>query len=149
MRPLQLALALSLALGGLAATVLAQDAKAPPTTELNGDVSFVHVSGNTSITTLNIGERFIRRMAPWEFRQELGAVYGKTDGTESSNLWRALLRADYGLSPRWALYGLTAYDRNKFAGIESRFAEGVGAVARVIATDIDQLNIEAGFQVTQ
>jgi len=145
----QLAIALSLALSGLARPSHAQDARKPPATEFNSDVSFVSVSGNTSITTLNVGERFIRRIAPWEFKQDLGAVYGKTDGTESSNLWRASLRADYGLGPRWAIYALTAFDRNKFAGIKSRFAEGVGAVARLIATDIDQLNIEGGFQVTQ
>lgn len=149
MRLPQVALALGLALGGLAQPALAQDTKKPPATELTGDVSFVSVSGNTSITTLNAAERFIRRLDRWEFRQDLGAVYGKTDGTETSNLWRAALRADYGLSELWALYALTAFDRNKFAGIESRFAEGVGAVARVIATDVDQLNIEAGFQVTQ
>ncbi len=149
MRLPQVAIALCLALCGIANPSPAQDVKKPPATEFNGDVSFVSVSGNTSITTLNVGERFIRRMAPWEFRQDVGAVYGKTDGTETSNLWRASLRADYGLSPRWAIYALTAYDQNKFAGIRSRFAEGVGVVARILATDIDQLNVEGGFQVTQ
>jgi putative salt-induced outer membrane protein YdiY len=149
MRLSHLAVALSLVSGGLASSSAAQDAKKPPAREFTGDVSFVNVSGNTSITTLNVGERFIRRTAPWEFRQDFGTVYGKTDGVESSNLWRASLRADYGLGARWALYALTAFDRNKFAGIESRFAEGVGAVARLIATDVDQLNLEAGFQVTQ
>ena len=149
MRLVHQAIALSLALSGLASPSSAQEAKKPPAREFNGDVSFVSVSGNTSITTLNLGERFIRRMAPWEFKQDVGAVYGKTDGAESSNLWRASLRADYGLSAHWAIYALTAFDRNKFAGIKSRFAEGVGAVAKLIATDIDQLNIEGGFQVTQ
>jgi putative salt-induced outer membrane protein len=149
MRLPQLTIGLSLALSGLASPALAQEAKTPPPTEFNGDVSFVDVSGNTSITTLNVGERFIRRMAPWEFKQDFGAVYGKTDGTESSNLWRGSLRADYGLSAHWAIYALAAFDRNKFAGITSRFAEGVGAVHRLIATDIDQLNIEGGFQITQ
>ncbi len=149
MRLAQTAIALGLALSGLASPSAAQDAKKPPAREFNADVSFVNVSGNTSITTLNVGERFIRRMAPWEFKQDFGAVYGKTDGTETSNLWRASLRADYGLGPRWAIYALTAFDRNKFAGIKSRFAEGVGAVFKLIATDIDQFNIEGGFQVTQ
>ena len=149
MRLPQLAIALSLALSGLASPSSAQDVKKPPATEFNSDVSFVSVSGNTSITTLNVGERFIRRMAPWEFKQDFGAVYGKTDGRESSDLWRASLRADYGLGAHWAIYALTAFDRNRFAGIKSRFAEGVGVVARLIATDIDQLNIEGGFQVTQ
>jgi putative salt-induced outer membrane protein YdiY len=98
---------------------------------------------------LNIGERLIRRLAPWEFRQELASVYGKTDGKESSNMWRALLRGDYGLNRHLALYARTEFDRNKFAGIKSRLAEGVGAVAKVLATDVDQFNIEAGFELTQ
>ena len=149
MRLPQLAIVLSFALSMLANPAPAQEAATPPATEFNSDLSFVNVSGNTSMTTLNVGERFIRRMAPWEFRQDLAVVYGKTEGTESSNLWRASLRADYGLSDRWAIYALTAFDKNKFAGIKSRFAEGVGAVARLIATDIDQFNVEGGFQVTQ
>jgi putative salt-induced outer membrane protein len=139
----------SLALAGLVSRLPAQDAKKPPRTEFSADAGFVNVAGNTSVTTMNANERFIRRIAPWEFKQDFGSVYGKTDGEESSNLLRASLRADYGLATRWALYGLTAFDRDKFAGIKSRFAEGVGVVARLIATDINQLNLEAGFQVTQ
>jgi putative salt-induced outer membrane protein YdiY len=138
-----------IALSSLAGHATAQDAKKPPLTEFSGDLGFVNVAGNTSVTTLNVSQRYIRRLAPWEFKQDFGTVYGKTDGTESSNLWRASLRADYGLSSHWALYALTAFDRNKFAGIKSRFAEGVGVVAKLIATDVDQLNLEAGFQVTQ
>lgn len=130
------------------AAAAAQDAE-PPRTQFTGDVGFVSVSGNTSVTTLNVGERFIRRLTPWEFTQEFGVVYGRTEGVESSNLWRASLRADYGLGSRWALYALTGFDRNKFAGIDARFAYGLGAVARIVASDIDQLNLEAGFQLTQ
>lgn len=149
MRLAHFTIALSLAVAGLAGRSSAQAAKKPPATEFTGGLGFVNVSGNTSVTTLNAEERFIRRLAPWEFKQDLGTVYGKTDGTESSNLWRASLRADYGLAAHWALYALTAFDRNRFAGIKSRFAEGAGVVAKLVATDIDQLNLEGGFQVTQ
>ena len=149
MRFPELTVALSLALTGLVSALPAQDAKKPPPTEFTADAGFVNVAGNTSVTTLNANERFIRRIAPWEFKQDFGSVYGKTSGTESSNLWRASLRADYGLATHWALYALTAFDRDKFAGIKSRFAEGVGAVARIIATDVNQLNLEGGFQLTQ
>lgn len=147
--PLRLTVAVSLLFVAALSVSHAQPPAPPPPTEFNGDIGFVSVSGNTSLTTLNIGERFIRRMAPWEFKQDFGTVYGETDGEESSNLWRGSLRADYGLSSRWALYALTAFDRNKFAGIKSRFAEGVGAVAKLLATAADQLNLEAGFQLTQ
>lgn len=127
----------------------AQDAKKPPPTELSGDLGLVAVSGNTSVTTFSINERYIRRLDRWEFRQAVGSVYGKTDGVESSNLVRAGLRADYSFAAHVALYALTNYDRNKFAGIKARFAEGAGAVAKIIATDVDQFNVEAGYQLTQ
>jgi putative salt-induced outer membrane protein len=130
-------------------TLANAQAKAPPPSEFSADLGFVNVSGNTSVTSLSAGERWIRRLAPWEFRQDLGAVYGETDGTETSNMWRASLRGDYGLGANMALYARTAFDRNKFAGIKSRFAEGLGVVAKLAATDINQLNVEAGFELTQ
>src|SRR5437773_854930 len=94
---------LVIASSGVERLAEAQDAKKPPPTEFNGDVGFVNVAGNTSVTTLNVSQRYIRRLAPWEFKQDFGTVYGKTDGTESSNLWRGSLRADYGLASHWAL----------------------------------------------
>ncbi len=124
-------------------------AKAPPPSEFSTDLGFVSVSGNTSVTTLSLGEKWIRRITRWEFKQDLAAIYGKTDGTETSNLWRTSLRGDYGFSSTLALYARTAFDRNKFAGVKSRFAEGLGLVARIAATDINQLNVEGGFELTQ
>jgi putative salt-induced outer membrane protein len=150
MRFFDLTAGLSLALTGLVSRLPAQAAKKPPPpTEFSADAGFVNVAGNTSVTAVNANERFIRRIAPWEFKQDFGSVYGKTAGKESSNLLRTSLRADYGLATHWALYALGAFDRDKFAGIKSRFAEGIGAVARLIATDVNQLNLEAGFQLTQ
>jgi putative salt-induced outer membrane protein len=134
---------------GLTATIAGAQAKTPPPSEFNADLGFVSVSGNTSVTTLSLGERWIRRITRWEFRQDLGAVYGKTDGSETSNLWRASVRGDYGLGNNLALYARTAFDRNKFAGVKARFAEGLGIVAKLAATDINQFNVEGGFELTQ
>jgi len=133
----------------LAVTARAQDAKKPPAVEFSGDLGFVAVTGNTTVSTFSMNEKLIRRLAKWEFKQDFGSVYGKTEGAESSNLLRAGIRADYSLAQHWALYALTAYDRNKFAGIRARFAEGLGGVAKIIATDVNQLNVEAGYQLTQ
>ena len=133
----------------LAGAAHAQDAKKPPPVEFSGDLGFVSVTGNTTVSTFSMNEKFVRRITKWEFKQDFGSVYGKTDGAESSNLVRAGVRADYSLAEHWALYALTAYDRNKFAGIKSRFAEGLGGVAKLIANDVNQLNVEAGYQLTQ
>lgn len=121
----------------------------PPPSEFSADLGFVSVSGNTSVTTLSLGEKWIRRLARWEFIQDVGAIYGKTDGTETSNSWKASVRGDYGLGGNLALYARTAFDRNKFAGVKSRFAEGVGLVAKPITNAKDQLKIEGGFELTQ
>lgn len=128
--------------------VLGQD-KVPPPSEFSADLGFVSVTGNTSVTTLSLGEKWIRRLSRWEFKQDLAAIYGKTDGAETSNLWRTSVRGDYGFGSNLALYARTAFDRNKFAGVKSRFAEGLGLVMKLQATDINQLNVEGGFELTQ
>jgi putative salt-induced outer membrane protein len=121
----------------------------PPPSEFSADLGFVSVSGNTSVTSLSVGEKWVRRMTRWEFLQELGAVYGKTDGTETSNSWKTSVRGDYGLGTNLAVYVRTGFDRNKFAGVKSRFAEGLGLVAKPITNDRDQLKFEGGFELTQ
>lgn len=131
-------------------TALAQDDKPPPPpSEFTTDLGFVSVTGNTSTLTFALDEKYIRRMSKWEFRQELGAVYGETDGEETSNLWRAALRADYILAEHVALYGRGTYDQNKFGGIDSRFGEGLGVVWRALTDDVNQLNVEGGFELVQ
>jgi len=130
------------------ASVDAQEKKPPPPTELSADLGFVSVSGNTSTITLSFAEKLIRRIPRWEFRQEFGSVYGETDDTQTSNMLRALLRADYGLDGV-AVYGRGTFDKNKFAGIDSRFGEGIGLAWRVKKTEINQLNLEGGFELTQ
>lgn len=121
----------------------------PPPSEFSADLGFVSVTGNTSVTTLSVGEKWIRRIARWEFLQELGSMYGKTDGTETANLWKGSVRGDYGLGRNLALYARTAFDRNKFAGVKARFAEGLGLVLKPISNDRDQFKIEGGFELTQ
>jgi putative salt-induced outer membrane protein len=139
----------SFAAGALGHPGFAQAAKKPPPTEFSGDLGLVAVSGNTSVSTFNINEKYIRRLDRWEFKQDFGSVYGKTGGVESTNLLVADIRADYSPAEHFALYALTAYDRNKFAGIKARFAEGLGVVAKLIANDMDQLNVEGGYQLTE
>jgi putative salt-induced outer membrane protein YdiY len=131
-----------------ASVVEAQEKKAPPPTEFSTDLGFVSVSGNTSTTTLSFAEKLIRRIPRWEFRQEFGSVYGETDGAQTSNMLRALLRADYGLDGI-AIYARGAFDKNKFAGVDSRFGEGIGLAWRVKATEINQFNLEGGFELNQ
>jgi putative salt-induced outer membrane protein len=115
-----------------------QDAKKPPPTEISGDVGFVLVGGNTSTSTLSVNERYIRRIDTWAFKEDFGEIYGKTDGIESSNLLRAVS-------------GPTTMSRAISRSMDSRtsIAEGAGGVWKILATDVDQFNLETGYQYTE
>lgn len=67
MTPRALSISLILVMCLTTTSAFAQ-AKAPPPSEFSADLGFVSVTGNTSVTTLSLGEKWIRRLARWEFK---------------------------------------------------------------------------------
>jgi len=117
-------------LASLALSTRAQEVKKPPPTELTADLSFVDVAGNTSTSTVSTNQRYIRPIQTWEFKQDIGVVYGKTGGIESANAVRVGLRADHDLASHFALCALTAFDRNPYAGFVLGLPRGWAACGR-------------------
>jgi putative salt-induced outer membrane protein len=115
------------------------------------DFGFVNAAGNTSLTTLNLGEKFVANTPHQQviFTELLGIVYGSTDGTKSAENYRAQLRLDYKLVDRVFLFGLTGWDRNTFGGVDRRFEETIGLAYKPIANDRDQLDFEGGVSLFQ
>jgi putative salt-induced outer membrane protein len=142
-RPWMLAVAL------VSTPLAAQDPPPPRPWELNGDIGFVNTAGNSEVTTLNVGEKLTHISGQFTGRQHFALVYGRTDGTTTTSQWRTGLRGDIALSDRIAVYGLAGFDRNRFAGIERRFEEGVGLGVKLITTEQTKMEIEAGLSMTQ
>ena len=115
------------------------------------DFGVVNVAGNTSVTTINLADKFVAntRDKAVIFTQILGAVYGRTDGEKTVENYRAQLRLDYKLSGRLYLFGLAGWDRNTFGGVDRRFEETIGLAYRAIDRPQDQLDFEAGFSLFQ
>jgi len=113
------------------------------------DFGFVNASGNTAVTTLNLGQEVLFGAGPWGVKQTFGTVYGRTDGEVSASSWRSSLRGDRTLVGRMGVYLLVAWDRNTFAGVSRRFEEGLGLVFRVVDTPSDRLELEGGAGFTQ
>jgi putative salt-induced outer membrane protein len=132
---------------GSALPVAAQDA--PPAFQATTDLGFVNAAGNTDVTTFNVGEEILLSSGPWGIKQTFGVVYGRTDGTVSTSLWRAGIRGDRSVGARLGIYLLGAFDRNTFAGITRRFEEGAGLVLKALETPTDRLEFEAGAGLTQ
>lgn len=116
--------------------------------KFTADAGFVSTSGNTDITTVNVGEKLEFLPAAWKFAQTFGIIYGRTDGTTSSSLWRGGLRGERTLSSRVGFFVLSEFDRNRFAGIRSRVASSGGLSAVLIKTGRDELNAEVGAGYT-
>lgn len=121
----------------------------PKPMELTADFGFVSTSGNSDVTTLNLGEKLILRAGRWEHKQQAGSVYGAENDQQTSNLLFGNWRSDFALNSRMALFGYAGYDRNTFAGISRRLEETVGVAAKLLTLASDALTLEAGFGLTQ
>jgi putative salt-induced outer membrane protein len=128
----------------------AQD-KPVKTKSIVADFGFVNAAGNTSITTLNLADKFVAQTKDQRliFTQLFGAVYGSTDGDKTVENYRAQLRLDRKLNGKMFVFGLTGWDRNTFGGVRRRFEETIGLAFRPLEKPKDQLDLEVGVSQFQ
>jgi putative salt-induced outer membrane protein YdiY len=136
-----------------APSALAAQAPAPPPAprraDFTADLGLVSTSGNSNITTYNVGEKIVFRPGHWTLTQNFGIIYGKTGGVVNANSIASGLRGDYNLAIRLAIYGLGKFERNTFAGVSSRFEEATGLSAKLLDTATDQFSFEFGLGYIQ
>lgn len=140
-------LAVTLAL--VAPRIAGAQAPPPKPVAFTMDFGYVNAEGNSRLTTFNLAEKLTFTFDRWRHAQSFGAIYGKTDGEESSNLSFAAWRSDYSFLRNLSLYGSFGFDRNKFAGISRRFEQGVGLAWSAVNTTRQQWRLEAGGGLTQ
>jgi putative salt-induced outer membrane protein len=120
-------------------------------TSFTGDIAYVSTGGNTSVSTLSIGDKFVVQSADKRviFTQVLGIVYGRSEGVKNAENYRAQVRLDYGLDQALYLFGRAGWERNTFGGIARRFEETVGLAWRAIRLPSDELTLEGGLSLVQ
>ena len=114
------------------------------TLRFTGDAGFVNTTGNTEVTTINLGNRLEFAAKGWGVTQTFGLIQGRLDGETNTSLWRAGVRGDRTLSPWLGLFIRSEFDRNTFAGIRSRFNQSAGLSAQLIDTERTKLRSELG-----
>jgi putative salt-induced outer membrane protein len=117
--------------------------------KLTADLGFVQTSGNSQVTTMNIGERFTQERGRLTLSQSFALIYGKQRDTVNTNNLRTAVRGDYRVDKVFSFFLGAGFDRNKFAGIAQRWEEQVGLAARVLAASSDTIRIEGGGSITQ
>ncbi len=109
-----------------------------------GDAGLVSTTGNTNVTSINLGDKLVIASGKWKFTETAGLTYAKNQDSVTAELWHGSLRGDRDLSKRVGLYLLAEFDRNTFAGISSRYAPSFGLSALALATPNDTLRTEVG-----
>ncbi|HEU4988624.1 MAG TPA: DUF481 domain-containing protein [Gemmatimonadaceae bacterium] len=143
LRPTLVAVAL-LAAAGVAG---AQTAK--PTTSFTGDLGYVSASGNTRLSTMNLGDKLVHTSGLWTFTQTAAYVQGETKGVQTANQFLIAGRADYAFQPRLSLFAGASYERNPFAGFNRRTNELLGVRWKAVEAPSDSLAVDAGGALTQ
>jgi putative salt-induced outer membrane protein len=142
MRVPALAVACLLAAGTLTA-------QTPDTAKLSFGLGLVTTSGNTRVTTFNFGNSFSYISRPWVLSEAASMIYGSSHDTVNNDQYHLLLRADYGLHDGLATYAYGAWDRDRFAGVVSRFQEALGLAWKAVERPSDLLTLEAGLAENQ
>jgi len=140
--------AITLVLAAAALPGIARSEDAQPT-RLTADFGYVQTGGNSEVTTVSGTDKLVHLAGPWSFTQEASAVWGETEGVESTGRYGFSLRTDRNLNERLSAYGLASWRRNTFAGISRQFDEGVGLAWHAVTAKPHTLDLEAGAGLNQ
>lgn len=115
------------------------------------DLGFVSAAGNTSVTTLNVGDRLVIKSADERvvFTQHFNAVRSESDGVRNAENYKARVRLDYGVGDRFYLFTLAGWDRNVPGGVARRFEETAGVSWQTVSRPRDALAFEVGVSFFQ
>jgi putative salt-induced outer membrane protein YdiY len=143
-----LAVALPLFFSLLGADTVKAAPPKPSPIKFTGDVGYVATSGNTSVQTLNIGDKISAKFGGTTLSQQFAVVNGRSKGQTVVSIWRASLRIDAAVAKRLAIYTSLTYERNTFAGLASRTSAVTGLSSEVVKTANDRLVFEGGLSLT-
>jgi putative salt-induced outer membrane protein YdiY len=160
--------AVSWLVAGLAVTLLAlpaiAEAQRPPTDRarasmrrvaaprkqsFSADAGYVSTTGNTSVTTVNVGQRFNLTTGFWRFEQFVQVVYGESEETVNSSFIRGAMGGEYAIRNALGVAAGLLFDQNRFSGVRQRSEAYLGLVWRVIEGERDTLRLDAGGSLTE
>jgi putative salt-induced outer membrane protein YdiY len=121
--------------------------KVPPV-RFTGDAGFVSTSGNSTVQTLNLGDKIVARLDALTFTQQFAVVHGETDGSTVASSWRGMVRTDLAVRDGVGVYGSVTYERNTLAGLAGRVGTVTGLSAQLLKSKTDKLVLEGGVSIT-
>jgi putative salt-induced outer membrane protein len=133
---------------GLAAVALLGLCRAASAQQMTLDLGFVNASGNANFTSLNLGEKLSDKIGRVVLTQNAKVLYGRTEGTTTTESYDVGARGQYGLTKRIGAYALLTFQRDPFAGLASRWLGGPGLAVGLVQSAHDTLSVESGITST-
>ncbi len=121
----------------------------PPLWTGKGELSFVSTSGNTSTQTLGLSAEVEYKPMPWAFLAKAAFVRAESDGDVKAKAFTGLLKGSRKLFDHVDAFVQAGYMRNRFAGIDDRYAGEVGLGYGVLTEGPHLLHAEVGFGYTK
>src|SRR5579864_7975334 len=81
--------------GDTSAPAIAKPVPRIPAVKFAGDAGFVSTGGNTSVQTLNLGDKISARVDKLTFTEQFGMVNGRSKGETIASSWTGMLRSDF------------------------------------------------------
>ncbi|HRP07493.1 MAG TPA: DUF481 domain-containing protein [Gemmatimonadales bacterium] len=125
-------------------------ARPPAEVRFTGDIGYVATSGNSSVETLNLGDKVSAKVGDVILSQTFALVYGESKEKTVTSLYRGALRVDKGAKTApVSVFGLLNYERNVFAGLGSRWSGASGLTVHLSRQGRTRVAMEGGISVTR
>jgi len=146
------AAALLALLSVVAAPLAAQDTcpcppPPPPPPLWTGSLGFSYLatSGNSESQSIGLTATAARQPTPWGLEAQVLANRAESEGDKTAERTLAGLRAKRALGDRLQLFAGTSYERDVFAGFDSRFVLEGGAIWRGLSGPVHELDLDVGL----
>lgn len=110
----------------------------------SGEIGAFQSSGNSTETGVTLGLKLKREGIDWSHELRLNADYRRANGITTRNQILAAYEPQYQISNGLFVYGLGQYERDRFQGIDARYALSSGLGYKVVDTDALSISAKAG-----
>ncbi|MFK7887879.1 MAG: YdiY family protein [Gammaproteobacteria bacterium] len=112
-------------------------------------LGYLQASGNADNLTVNASVDLAYNWEQWTHSLAALAIGASANDVSSAERYTLDLKTQRDFSEFDYLYGLIAYQKDRFAGVAEQLSETVGYGRRLINTDVHVLNVEAGVGFRQ
>ncbi len=119
------------------------------TLEGSAEVGFQASSGNSEVRTTNAALRMDLEWADWRHSFNARVRHSQDAGETTTERYRAGIKSDYNFTEFNYVFVTADFERDRFAGLNSRTSQTVGYGRRLVKSDAVDLDAEIGGGLRQ